>query len=347
VDTWSESSYAKRCRIGIIRADIKLGGKPSVLADANELSADFTDHPELVGEVYELAHDCCLLKRYEDARQLWQCVVDNCPGSTDMIVMRSRIGIIKADIKLENHETADAATETILARYSDHKNFPRIICQLGDDYLESGQYEKARGLYQYVINKRPEDQMAILSHAGIGRVKIHFNDDLAAQTIIEYLITNFHDHPRLAQAVVRIGEEYYSRALEYRKQGLESQSKESFAKAISVWERMLRDISVESHTVYPAQAYYFSAISCIYLGQHEKAINYYQAVVDKWPDSEHAPYALFRIGRAYENLRKSGVVSKTEADSKIRSAYEQLLEKYPSCEAAPLAQRWLSHNNSN
>ncbi|MBA7681660.1 Cell division coordinator CpoB [subsurface metagenome] len=271
VDTWPESSYAKRSQIGIIRADIKLGGNPSVLAGVDELIADFADHPELPGEVYELAYDCHLLKRYEDARQLWQRVVDSCPDRNDMIVMRSRIGVIMVDIDL--------------------------------------------------------------------------GDDPSALAGVDALIANFYDHPRLPQAVFRIGEQYYRLASAYRNQGLEIQSTESFAKAITVWERILRDISVELDPRYPPHAYYSSAISFGYLGQHETAINYYQALVDNWPDYKFAGIALFRIGRAYESLRKSGAVSKSEADSETRSAYEQLLEKYPTCIAAKSARRWLDRHN--
>ena len=67
------------------------------------------------------------------------------------------------------------------------------------------------------------------------------------------------------------------------------------------------------------------------MGEYENAIEYYQTVVDNWPDYEHAWSAQYLIGSCYERLRSSGSLPESEANSKIEQAYEAVVEKYPDC----------------
>jgi TolA-binding protein len=82
------------------------------------------------------------------------------------------------------------------------------------------------------------------------------------------------------------------------------------------------------------------------LSEYEKSIEFYSKVVNDYPDYDRAWYALFMVGRNYERLQKAGAVSKTQAEQQIKAAYKQLLEKYPDCETANIASRWLSKHNS-
>ncbi|GAG29613.1 unnamed protein product, partial [marine sediment metagenome] len=226
-------------------------------------------HPKLPGEVYALADDCRLLKRYEDARQLWQRVVDNCPDSNDVIVMKSRIGIITADINLGDN--------------------PNVLADVNE------------------------------------------------------LIADYNDQPGLCQAVFRIGEEYYNKAFQMENEGIKSESEDCFQKAVAVWEKI---IPLETRTSYPAQAYCFSGHCYRKLGEYEKSTAYYQYVVANYPEHRTAWQALFRVAHNYEDMKDLGIISKTEADPVIKAAYRQLLEKYPDCKMARVAQRWLSRHNS-
>ena len=82
------------------------------------------------------------------------------------------------------------------------------------------------------------------------------------------------------------------------------------------------------------------------LGEYEKSIEYYERIVDDYSGDRMAWNALFLVGLNYEELKKSGSLWKSEADLKIKAAYQQLLEKYPDCKAAGHARRWLSRHNS-
>ena len=153
------------------------------------------------------------------------------------------------------------------------------------------------------------------------------------------LIADFNDHPGLPQTIFRIGEEYYNKASQKKNEGLKAESENCLQNAITVWGKI---IPLESHTIYPAHAYYFSATCYRRLGQHEKAINYYQAVVDKWPKYEYAWLALLRTVHTYEYLKTSGAMPEAEANGKIQSVYERILAEYPESSAANETHRWFS-----
>ena len=67
---------------------------------------------------------------------------------------------------------------------------------------------------------------------------------------------------------------------------------------------------------------------------------------DDYPEDSLVWNAQFLIGRNYEELLKSGLISASEAEPKIRAAYEQLLGMYPDCPAAKIARLWLDVHNS-
>jgi pentatricopeptide repeat protein len=142
-------------------------------------------------------------------------------------------------------------------------------------------------------------------------------------------------------AIYQIGEQYYNKAIQLENDGLESQARDRFTKAMTIWERLIVEMPQSDVTPYA----YNSAADCYgKLGQHEKAIEYYRKIVDNWPRYQYAWNAQFMIGHTYEELNETGVISKSEVDPKIKAAYEQLLERYPGCIAAEIARYWLSHN---
>jgi len=182
----------------------------------------------------------------------------------------------------------------------------------------------------------------------LARSNIFLGNEAAAEAMINELIADYNDQPDLPRAVFKIGEEYYNKAFNTKgdPNSPDAKPEEYYRKALAVWERIIKELPDPNSTI-AAHAYYFSAVCYRRLGRCEKAIEYYQKIVDNWPDYEYAWNALFLIGRSYEDLKESGVISKSQADPKIKAAYEQLLEKYPDCPAAKIAQRWLNRHNTS
>lgn len=169
---------------------------------------------------------------------------------------------------------------------------------------------------------------------------IESGNDSTVETAVDSLIVDFRDHTDLPEEIFTIGEKYYNKALQYEEEGLKAEATDRFRRALTVWEKIITQLPPSAPN--NARAYNFGADCYRRLGQHQKAIEYYRRVVDDWPDYEYAWNALLRIGHTYENLKTLGIISKSEADIKIKAAYKQLLKEYPDCKAAKIAQRWLT-----
>ena len=234
--------------------------------------------------------------------------------------------------------SAQASLNNLIADFNDHPDLPEALNEVASQYEERRRYEKARQLYQYIVDNLPESEYVILSPGGVIMADIGLGNDANAQAAIDNLIADFNDHLGLPEVVFVIGEQYYNKAFIYKKEGLDTEARGCFEKALAIWESITE---LPPNAVYPAQAYLFSGECYCRLGQHQTAIGYYQKVVDDWPDYENRWYALFLIGCGYEQLRDSGDVEKSLAKARIQAAYEWVLLEYPDCPAAKAADNWL------
>ena len=91
---------------------------------------------------------------------------------------------------------------------------------------------------------------------------------------------------------------------------------------------------------------YLSAESYYQLNDYQQAADLFQRVADGYPKFHMAGEALYMVAESYQVLKQSGAVSVTQADSKIRLAYEMLINKYPGCRAATVAKSWLDKNGA-
>lgn len=137
---------------------------------------------------------------------------------------------------------------------------------------------------------------------------------------------------------------YQLKGDELRKQGADEQAELKYQMAVVLWQVLF---SQHSDTLIDLSD------ACYYLGQYyrkngdyEKSNSYYQKVVDEFPQYHLSWNALFVIGDNYQKLSELGVISKTEANQKTIAAYQKLLQDYPDCKAAKVAQNWLNKNSN-
>jgi len=140
---------------------------------------------------------------------------------------------------------------------------------------------------------------------------------------------------------------YYNEALRKKKQDLDEQAKSYYQKTIVEFKRIMPQLPKTDDKA--AEICYFSGVCYSRLGQHQKAIEYYQKVVDNWPGYKLAWSAQFQIVKMYKWLLEAGVMSESEAEAAITVTFEHLLKKFPDCPAAGAARKWLNyyHNKSS
>jgi len=176
----------------------------------------------------------------------------------------------------------------------------------------------------------------ILSRGGMIMADIGLGNDANAQAALDSLIADFNDHPGLPEVVFVIGEEYYNRALSDANEGLVAEARDNFQKTVAVWEKVIQQLPASA--AYTPRFYYIAAV--VYsqeLGQYAKGIEYYQHIVDNWPEYKFAWHAQYFVGMYYERLLRVGGITESEANSKVEEAYRAVVEKYPDSNSAPVA----------
>ena len=350
IQQYAGSPAAGRAELAVERTGIFSlieSGRPAA-SEINRLMVSFSGHSDLSEALYDIAIRYERVKKYEEASSIYQRVIQQHPDSSH--AARARLIIPKINIlsliESGNYTEAQAGVDSLVADFSGHSYLPAVLCNIARIYEWSGQYEQAKGIYQHVAQQYPET-----SYAGEVQLNIPKNrilslivtgSDSEAQVEIDKLVADFRGDGRVGWTLSRLAEQYCVKANQLETQGLVEQGRQYVQKAIAVYETVVSEFSGSTAT---PEACYLAGNHYRKLGEYEKSTQYYQKVVDDYSGYRLAWSARFMIGRNYEELKESGALSKSEADAKIKAAYQQLLEKYPNCKAAKIARRWLSYHN--
>jgi tetratricopeptide (TPR) repeat protein len=337
VDNHPNAEHALWSQMGLAISNIRLGAEDAAQKAVDRLRADFGQDKRMAIAACMVADEYRNFRKHDKACELYQYVVGTWPGNEQTIW--SLRGMALSCIELGDNDETEVIIKTLLAQYSGNKHIADVVYQIARVLKDE---QRANELCQYVIQNYPGSEFAILTKATIGNIHIRLGDNDAAQAVLNGLLADFSAHPVLPNAVAEMASGYYNEALLKESEGLSEEAKWYYQKAIAECQRIVTDLPETPYIT--AEACYFVGICLERLGRNGEAIQYYQKVVDKWPDFEYAWNAQFLVGRNYELLSRSGVVTKSEVYLRIKTAYEKVIQKYPNCPAAKAAQTWLKDN---
>ncbi len=250
IDHWPDDEYAiwsemEMAEINILSL-IKSGDDPNAAAAIEKLLTNFSEHKQIARAVNNIADHYRWSRQYEEARQLYRYVLDCWPAFKHAVWSQARLAM--SYIGLGDDPNAAAAIEKLLTNFSEHKQIAKAVNKVADHYRWSRQYEEARQLYRYVLDRWPASKYAVESQALLARSYIGMGDDPSAQVAIDTLIFDFNDHPDLPDAIFQIAEEYYSEAFRNQNEGRYEQAKDYFGKAIIVFERIITEFPASTIT---------------------------------------------------------------------------------------------------
>ena len=323
VDEWPNSEQALWSQMGLAISNVRLEDDPNAEQAVEELLTRFSRDSRLAVAVCWIADEYRRLKKDNKACRLYQYVVDNNAKAEHALWSQMNLAISKIHL---NDPNAEAAVNKLIADFSWSEYAARAIHDTAWEYRKQGNYGRANELDKYVIDHWPANVQAMWAKVDMAKTDILLGNEAAAEAVVNELIADFNDEPNLPKAIFTIGEEYYNRAFVKENEGQQAESKASFRKAIAIWERIIKDLPPLAAT---AEAYHFSGCCYERLGEYEKAAEYYQMVVDKWPDYEYAWSAQFLIAACYEELARSGQIPKADAAAQICRACDKLLTNYP------------------
>ncbi len=341
VETWPEAEHALWAQADLIKSYLAQGDDTAAEAAVEKLLTNFNESPLIARAIWDTGQYYRDLKKYENANQLYKHVVTNWPKGEHAIWAQA--DLIKSYLALADAPSAEAAVEKLIADFSWSEHIARAIHDTAWEYRKLANYAKADELDRYVIDRWPEDVQAMWAKMDMAKTDIALGNYAAADKTVDILITDFREQADLPTAIFMLGEQYYNKAFGCENQGQTAEAKSHFQKAIAIWERIINELPQSSIT---AQAYYFVARCCERLAEYEDAIEYYQVVLDNWPNYERAWNAQFLLGQCFDELARSGSIPEEDAAVMIRYACQEVLANHPYCPAveaaSDLLERWES-----
>ena len=250
----------------------------------------------------------------------------------------------------------EAAVARLTAEYANRKEVVEVLDFLGSRSAETGRDDKAQVLYQHLVSKYPDHELVPIAKSKLGRILIRRGDEADAEVLFQKMMKDYANHPRLAEAIDLMAEGYLDQGIalekaeakrvgsaEYakivREQGRSEAVKNCCRRAIEKWQIIIEKLPPTVPQA--AKAWYFTGVAYRrHLGDAEKAIPYYQKVVETWPDYQYAWSAQSMLALCYETLVRSGKMTKQEAEPKIEQAHKAVVEKYPDHPVVTAPREW-------
>ena len=246
---------------------------------------------------------------------------------------RTRIFTLMKDAEPNEVAAAIAAME---ADFAGRAELASELYWVGREYEEyPDKYPLAKQKYERIISEYPDSVEASQAGLDIARLEIlsliTAGDINNAEAAIDEFVEDFNSNPHAGPCLRRIAKEYYMTAME----GVAEEPNDYYRRAIGVWNRVIE--RAEPTLEDTGAAYYFIGVSYRWLGEYARAAEYFQTMVDDWPDFEYGWSAQYYVGLCYEEMVGTGRISESEAQPVIEQAYERVLEGYPRCPTAGYA----------
>jgi len=374
LDSWPEHERAMWAQSGVAVSNICLGEMEAAKAAAEKLIVDFSDNEGIAKVVYDIAHQFNRFEEYKKAGWLYGQVIASWPESKH--AMWKQLDLIHAKLSLGNDTAVQPAIDELVANLSNHEFIATALFDIAEHYGRLGKHQKAAQLYQYIAdNWRREDIRSMWSQMRVAMSYISLDNETAAQIAIDKLVANFSKNERIADAVYAVADHYnklekYEKARQVYQHVLENWPKHEHHRiwtqvdlartniilgdtntAKTILDSLVAKLNAGSpgYSYWPAvagEAYYHVGGWYGRMGKFDEAVGCYQKIVDDYPGHRRAEHTQYLIGLQYELMKGKGLISESEADTKIKAAYEKLLEKYPTCPEAEYVQRWIVSYNS-
>lgn len=323
---------------------VALSDMQKAQAETEKLLQQYDDDPNLAAAVTEIGGAYHWFKKYSQADAINELVLEKWPDSQP--ALWARMNLITSKIAIGELSEASAEIEQFLIKHSDDGRLPEALSYIAGSFEYVKRYYEAKAIFQQIAEQFPASSQAGEVSFAIARMgvlsAIDTNEPSSLQ-VVDVLAANFKEYPALPGTLVHtIAHRIYNKAFEMEAAGLENQSKAYFQKAVDIWEQVGASHPEQTNT---ADGYNWAGNCYRELGEYGKAIACYSNVAEKFPEHSLAWNALFLVGRCYEDMQRAEAIGELEAKSKIRAAYQKLIEKYPDCQAAEIAKSWLDENN--
>ena len=231
----------------------------------------------------------------------------------EVLIRLARISVLRRHSEEGVHQLY-----TILNSSSNGELRGRIYTELGHTYLNTGQYQKAKRMFDISLHENGGNQEAILGKA---RVYKHTGSDAAAYDIYEHFLRYFGSISPYSRDVRRAYREQAYRS------GLREYRRGNYWQAISFFNRVIRNFPNDSKVEY---ALYWTGESYFAQRNFNRAMNYYNSVLSNGYYQKDQD-ARIKKGYAYFMSRRFDLAARE---------FQTYLRDYPRGKYSGVAQEW-------
>ncbi|MCR4336591.1 MAG: tetratricopeptide repeat protein, partial [Candidatus Omnitrophica bacterium] len=288
-----------------------------------------------------------LQENYDEAIKAYQKIVER--GARDSqhqeILEKAYYGLAwtylkkgQTDLAIQSFQHVLDSTENKMVKIS-------ALTQMGDAYHDVGEFEKAITIYDRILSKYPDSLYTDYVQFRQGLALLKLNRVEAALLSFQTLQANFPTSKHLNEvryylAVVYFQKRDWSQAVRYSQEylgglprsntlaieaqyllGLSHFSLKDSSKALTIFQELLKDPSLPPTML---QLVELNIGKCFFeLGQMKPAIQQFEMVLQKYPDSVAAQEAFLELGEYYFS---------NQDFLKAISYYEKFLQQFPGAE---------------
>jgi len=226
VSSYPQAEHALWSQMNLAVSNIRLGRYDSAKAGADKLLADFSQDERLPLAGRTLGDEYRQKGKYAEAFELYENIVENQPDTKEALWSQMNLALSKIGLP-DDANAAEAATDKLLADFSEHSEIAVALCWVGDAWRKAGNHAKAIEVYNRVLAEHPASEYALWSQAGVGMSYVQLDNLAEAEQAAEKLRTDFSGDPRIATAMCMLADEYrwtakYDRACELYRQIVET-----------------------------------------------------------------------------------------------------------------------------
>ena len=284
-----------------------------------QLTVSFSGNKGIAEAVYYIGKHYNWKNKHDKATEIHQYNVVN--FSNDMYAMWSQVEVIGFHLRKKDDAAAEAAVDKLTAVFSDQPTLSRELYNVAKKYEATRNYDKASQLYQYVIDRWPDNKDALFAQSGLAISHSNSGNQAAAGLAYEKVLTGLSQYALTAGEIYEMGKCFnrvnkHDKAAQIHQYNVEHFPNDKYA----MWSQ----VEVAYHHIHSGDDVAADAASDKLLtvfsdqpalprdiynvakkyddaGRYDKAAELYRYVIDNRPADEDI-YARMSVSMAYIGL---------------------------------------------
>jgi len=237
-------------------------------------------------------------------------------SSFQEIIDKIHYGLAWSFLKVGEFKEAIAEFQKIVKNTGDNTVKVAALCQIGDAYQDSGDYNKAAEVYDSILKDYPGSFYSDYVQYQLGLVFLKASNYEAAIMAFQNLRNNFPNSTLSDDAYYALGLSYFQR-----------EDYESSSAIFAKFQGELKDSYLR------AQAVYLLGTSLYNLGKFTEAIEAFKEIIRSYgQDTELVQKAEYEIADCYDQMGN---------EKEAMSRFKMLRSKYPDSRLTPEIMWWL------